>query len=146
MVLAKRPSIADFLVAEGALQSAVQLLLKGGPRAGDPSPATAHQWACLKTVTPAPWPDNTTRATGVLGLLSANSLCEGHLYHYTAGDQQTADVAVAAVWGLVKGNQKLLRPEAEALGAPGTALAGPLLDIVLRGKVRSGAVAMPGGC
>jgi hypothetical protein len=55
-----------------------------------------------------------------------------------AGDQQTADVAVAAVWGLVKGNQKLLRPEAEALGAPGTALAGPLLDIVLRGKVRSG--------
>lgn len=43
---------------------------------------------------------------------------------------------MAAVWGLVKGNQKLLRPEAEALGAPGTALAGPLLDIVLRGKVR----------
>jgi hypothetical protein len=57
-------------------------------------------------------------------------------FTHNAGDQQTADVAVAAVWGLVKGNQKLLRPEAEALGAPGTALAGPLLDIVLRGKVR----------
>lgn len=29
VVLAKRPSIADFLVAEGALKAAVQLLLKG---------------------------------------------------------------------------------------------------------------------
>lgn len=41
VVLAKRPSIADFLVAEGALQSAVQLLLKGGPGAGDHSPVSA---------------------------------------------------------------------------------------------------------
>lgn len=78
VVLAKRPSIADFLVAEGALTASVQLLLKG--------------------------------------------------------DKQTADVAVAAVWGLVKGNQRLLRPEANALGASGPALADPLLDIVLRGK------------
>lgn len=30
VVLAKRPSIADFLVAEGALAASVQLLLKGG--------------------------------------------------------------------------------------------------------------------
>jgi hypothetical protein len=51
---------------------------------------------------------------------------------------------VAAVWGLVKGNQKLLRPEADALGASGTALAGPLLDIVLRGKVATSPVVMTG--
>ena len=30
VVLAKRPSIADFLVAEGALTATVALLLKGG--------------------------------------------------------------------------------------------------------------------
>lgn len=63
-------------------------------------------------------------------------IAEAHI----AGDKQTADVAVAAVWGLVKGNQRLLRPEANALGASGPALADPLLDIVLRGKVRLGVV------
>lgn len=41
MVLAKRPSIADFLVAEGALQSAVQLLLNGGCRLDASCPAGA---------------------------------------------------------------------------------------------------------
>ena len=29
MILAKRPSIADFLVGEGALEAVVQLLVKG---------------------------------------------------------------------------------------------------------------------
>jgi len=52
-----------------------------------------------------------------------------------AGDAETADVAVAAVWGLVKGNPKLLRPEADALGTRGVDLIAPLLDIILRAKV-----------
>jgi hypothetical protein len=72
VVLAKRPSIADFLVAEGALQSAVQLLLKGGPRAGDPSPASVHYHSCLKTLAPC-GPDSMTRAAGVVMLLHAPS-------------------------------------------------------------------------
>ena len=56
--------------------------------------------------------------------------------HYvSAGDAQTADVAAAAAWGLVKGNQRLLRPEAKALGVSGTALVASLLDIIQRAKV-----------
>ena len=31
MILAKRPSISDFLVGEGALKAVVQLLVKGAP-------------------------------------------------------------------------------------------------------------------
>ena len=36
-----------------------------------------------------------------------------------------------ALWLLVKGNRKLLRPEAEALGVAGTLLVKPLWDIIL---------------
>jgi len=76
VVLAKRPSIADFLVAEGALENVVSLLL--------------------------------------------------------TGDAETADVAVAAVWGLVKGNQRLLRAGSTDLGVAGTELVPPLLNILQR--------------
>ena len=48
-----------------------------------------------------------------------------------AGDLETADAAVQALWLLVKGNQKLLRPEVEAMGRPGTLLVKPLWDIIL---------------
>jgi hypothetical protein len=129
VVLAKRPSIADFLVAEGALKAAVQLLLKGGSRADAPRHGPCNRRtlmlraACLNASSNRVW--HTHRQAG--------RCTAAH-----AGDKQTADVAVAAVWGLVKGNQKLLRPEADALGASGTALAGPLLDVVLRGKVTAG--------
>lgn len=133
MVLAKRPSIADFLVAEGALKSAVQLLLKGGPGAGDPSPASVPYRFLCRAMMPR-GPVSMTGEADAVTHLCLQSPHEGPCAR--SGDQQTADVAVAAVWGLVKGNQRLLRPEAEALGAPGTALAGPLLDVVLRGKVR----------
>lgn len=77
-ILDKRPGIADFLVAEGALKTVVQLFVKG--------------------------------------------------------DAQTADTAVHALWGLVKNNQRLLRPEAEALGVSGTSLVAPLWDIIVKAK------------
>ena len=51
-----------------------------------------------------------------------------------AGDLETADAAVHALWLLVKGNRRLLRPEAQALGVAGTQLVKPLWDIILSAR------------
>ena len=54
-----------------------------------------------------------------------------------SGDPEIADVAVAAIWGLVKGSPRLLRPDNSELGMPATALVPPLLDILKRSRVRN---------
>lgn len=81
VIIAKRPTISEFLVAEGALRAAAALL--------------------------------------------------------ASGDPMTSDTAVSAVWGLVKDNLKLLRPESEALGLPAASLVAPLTDIMKRSEVDS---------
>jgi hypothetical protein len=42
------------------------------------------------------------------------------------------------VWVLVRGDRKLLSPARSALGVPGAALVGPLLELVERGEEREG--------
>jgi len=44
---------------------------------------------------------------------------------------ETGDAAVTALWLLVRGNPRLLRPDAEALGVAGTDLVKPLQEIIL---------------
>jgi hypothetical protein len=55
----------------------------------------------------------------------------------SAGDLETKDAAVHALWLLVKDRQKALRPEAEALGTPGTALVPSLWEVVLNGDQKA---------
>ena len=161
VILAKRPSISDFLVGEGALKAVVQLLVKGAPASDFLQTSLGAQSSCqwsrywlhpcalLPRLQQEHWAvgsrlascsDAQTLSKAAsswlkrgLSLWASPAVCQKHV---SAGDAQTADVAVAAAWGLVKGNQRLLRPEAEALGVPGTALVAPLLDIILRAKVR----------
>ena len=47
------------------------------------------------------------------------------------GDLETGDAAVTALWLLVRGNLRLLRPDSGALGTAGTDLVKPLREIIL---------------